>query len=222
MTALDASADESGQTSVYVEEVIVAEAAVAGPLAGNPAILGLPTFIAGSVALGLELVGVVPAGTVGAALPIILATTAAGLFLAAIWAAALGQTAVASVFGIFAGFWLSYAVLVLGLVHNWFAITASAAVGAQELFLSTWLIIIVMLTLATLRLPSAFTAVFALVDLALVLLLIATSNGSAGLVKFAGYVVLVFAAVGVYLFFDAAAQATGGKALPLGRPGLKG
>ena len=63
---------------------------------------------------------------------------------------------------------------------------------------------------------------FALVDLALVLLLIATSNGSAGLVKFAGYVVLVFAAVGVYLFFDAAAQATGGKALPLGRPVLKG
>jgi succinate-acetate transporter protein len=222
MTALDASADESGQSGVYVEEVIVAESVAVGPLAGNPAILGLPTFIAGSVALGLELVGVVPAGTAGAALPIILATTAVGLFLAAIWAAALGQTAVASVFGIFGGFWLSYAVLVLGLVHNWFAITASAAVGTQELFLSTWLIIIVMLTLATLRLPSAFTAVFGLVDLALVLLLIGTSNGSAGLVKFAGYVVLVFAAVGIYLFFDAASQATGGKALPLGRPVLKG
>ena len=221
MTALDASADESAQPSTHAPEAAAAPAAV-GPLAGNPAILGLPTFIAGSVALGLELVGVVPAGTVGAALPIILATTAAGLFLAAIWAATLGQTAVASVFGIFGGFWLSYAVLVLGLVHNWFAIAASAAVGAQELFLSTWLIIIVMLTLATLRLPSAFTAVFALVDLALVLLLIATSNGSAGLDKFAGYVVLVFAAVGVYLFFDAAAQATGGKALPLGRPVLKG
>jgi succinate-acetate transporter protein len=129
---------------------------------------------------------------------------------------------VASVFGIFAGFWLSYAVLVLGLVHNWFAITPAAAVGTQELFLATWLIIIVMLTLATLRLPSAFTAVFALVDLALALLLIATSNGSAGLVKFAGYVVLVFAVVGIYLFFDAASQATGGKALPLGRPVLKG
>ncbi|MDX6390502.1 MAG: uncharacterized protein QOJ73_1565 [Streptosporangiaceae bacterium] len=222
MTALDASADESGQSGVYVEEVIVAESVAVGPLAGNPAILGLPTFIAGSVALGLELVGVVPAGTAGAALPIILATTAVGLFLAAIWAAALGQTAVASVFGIFGGFWLSYAVLVLGLVHNWFAITASAAVGTQELFLSTWLIIIVMLTLATLRLPSAFTAVFGLVDLALVLLLIGTSNGSAGLVKFAGYVVLVFAAVGIYLFFDAASQATGGQALPLGRPVLKG
>jgi succinate-acetate transporter protein len=221
MTALDAT-DDSAQPGAPVAQVPAAASALAGPLAGNPAILGLPTFIAGSVALGLELVGVVPAGTAGAALPIILATTAVGLFLAAVWAAALGQTAVASVFGIFGGFWLSYAALVLGLVHNWFAITASAAVGTQELFLSTWLITIVMLTLATLRLPSAFTAVFALVDLALVLLLIATSNGSAGLVKFAGYVVLVFAAVGVYLFFDAASQATGGRALPLGRPMLRG
>jgi uncharacterized protein len=222
MTALDASADESGQSGVYVEEVIVAESAVVGPLAGNPAILGLPTFIAGSVALGLELVGVVPAGTVGAALPIILATTAVGLFLAAIWAATLGQTAVASVFGIFGGFWLSYAVLVLGLVHNWFAITASAAVGTQELFLSTWLIVVVMLTLATLRLPSAFTALFVLVDLALVLLLLGTANASTGLVTTAGYVVLVFAALGIYLWFDAFSLATGGASLPLGKPVLRG
>jgi succinate-acetate transporter protein len=221
MTALDATADESAQPGAHPEEVAAAPAAAVGPVAGDPAILGLPTFIAGSVALGLELVGVVPAGTAGAALPIILATTAAGLFLAAIWAGALGQSAVASIFGIFGGFWLSYAVLVLGLTHNWFGITASAATGTQELFLTTWLIVIVMLTLATLRLPSAFTAVFALVDLALLLLLLATANASAGLVKTAGYVVLVFAALGVYLFFNAASLATGGKALPLGRPVMR-
>ena len=39
--------------------------------------------------------------------------------------------------------------------------------------------------------------------------------------KVGGYVVLVFAALGVYLFVDAAAQATGGKALPLGPPILR-
>jgi succinate-acetate transporter protein len=222
MTALDASANESAEPGVEVEEVVVVAEAVTGPLAGNPAILGLPVFIAGSVALGLELVGVVPSGVVGAALPIILTTTALGLFLAAIWAAALGQTAVASIFGIFGGFWLSYAVLVLGLVHNWFAITAAAAVGTQELFLSTWLIVIVMLTLATLRLPSAFTALFVLVDLALVLLLLGTANASTGLVTTAGYVVLVFAALGIYLWFDAFSLATGGTSLPLGKPVLRG
>ena len=228
MTALDANADGNPQPEVQTEEVVVAEVAVTGPLAGNPAILGLPTFIAGSVALGLGLAGVVPAGVLGAPLAIILAATALGLLLAAIWAAAVGQSAVASVFGIFGTFWLSYGVLVLGLDHNWFAITVTAVLATVKLFLLTWLIVIVMLTLATLRLPVAFTAVFVLVDLALLLLYLAFANASplgvpsSGLIKTAGYVVLVFAAIGVYLFFDAASVATGGKALPLGKPLLHG
>ena len=228
MTALDANADGTPQPEVQAEEVVVAEAAPIGPIAGNPAMLGLPSFIAGSVALGLGLAGVVPAGVLGAPLAIILAATALGLLLAAIWAAAIGQTAVAGIFGIFGTFWLSYGVLVLGLDHNWFAITVTAVLATVKLFLLTWLIVIVMLTLATLRLPVAFTAVFVLVDLALLLLYIAFANASplgvpsSGLLKTAGYVVLVFAAIGVYLFFDAASVATGGKALPLGKPLLHG
>lgn len=226
MTSLDAAAGGTSQSGAHAEEAAVAEAAVAeaaavGPLAGDPAILGLPSFIVGSVALGLVLVGVVPSTAVGASLPIILAATSAGLFVAAIWSAAIGQSAVASIFGIFAGFWLSYAVLVIGLIHNWFGITAAAAVATQKLFLIAWLVVIVMLTLATLRLPLAFTAVFVLVDVALVLLLTATIQASSGLLKTAGYVVLVFAALGVYLFFGSASVATGGKALPLGRPVLR-
>jgi uncharacterized protein len=213
MTALKTTADGTPQPGTNAEG-----AAAVGPLAGDPAILGLPSFIVGSVALGLVLVGLVPATAVGASLPIILAATSAGLFVAAIWSAAIGQSAVASIFGIFAGFWLSYAVLVLGLIHNWFGITVAAAVATQKLFLITWLVIIVMLTLATLRLPLAFTAVFVLIDVALLLLIIATVQASTGLLKTAGYVVLAFAALGVYLFFGSASVATGGNAFPLGRP----
>jgi succinate-acetate transporter protein len=204
-----------------VEEVIVQAAPPAGPLTGDPATLGLPAFIAGSVALGLVLIGVVPATAVGASLPIILAATAIGLMVAAIWAAAIGQSAVACVFGIFAGFWLSYVILVVGLVHGWFGILPRDAVATQKLFLITWLVVIVMLTLATLRLPLAFTAVFVLVDVALLLVLLGTVNASSGLLKTGGYVVLVFAAIGVYLFFNSLSLATGGKALPLGPPILK-
>jgi uncharacterized protein len=227
MTALNADADSTPRPDTHTEEA-VAETAVIGPLAGNPAMLGLPSFIAGSVALGLGLAGVVPAGVLGAPLAIILAATAIGLLLSAIWSAAIGQTAVAGIFGIFGTFWLSYGVLVLGLDHNWFAIGLTAVVATVKLFLLTWLIIIVMLTLATLRLPLAFTAVFALIDLALLLLFIAFAQASpvgvasSGLLKAAGYVVLVFAAIGVYLFFDSASVATGGKALPLGKPLLHG
>ena len=217
MTTVDATAGGSAST----EEV---PAAVIGPLAGDPSILGLGSFIAGSVALGLGLVGVVPAGVLGAPLAIILAATALGLLMATVWCAALGQSAVAAVFGIFGTFWLSYAVLVLGLDHSWFAIIPTAAIATVRLFLLTWLIVMVMLTVCTLRLPSAFTVVFGLVDLALLLLLLAFEETSAlgvpssGLLKAAGYVVLIFAAVGVYLFYGAASTGTGGKPVPLGTP----
>ena len=215
------TADGTSRSGIHVEEVVEAvTVAVPGPLGGDPAILGLPSFIVGSVALGLALVGVTPAAAVGAPLAIILAATAVGLTIAAVWAAAIGASAVAGIFGIFAGFWLSYAVLVFGLIHGWFGITALAVVDTEKLFLIAWLVIIVMLTLATLRLPLAFTAVFLLIDVALLLLVINTFHASSGLTKTAGYVALVFAAIGVYLFFGSASVATGGKALPLGGPVL--
>jgi uncharacterized protein len=221
MTTIDSSIDSSAHLGAASDPVAPA-AAPTGPLAGDPGALGLPSFVVGSLALGMVLVGVVPAGTVGASLPILLAATSTGLFIAAIWSAAIGQNAVAGIFGIFGGFWLSYSVLVLGLTHNWFGVTAAAATSTQELFLTAWLIIIVVLTLATLRLPLAFTVVFALIDLALLLVLVGTAQGSTGLLKTAGYVVLAFAAVGLYLFFNTASQATGGGALPLGRPVVHG
>ena len=193
-------------------------AAATGPLVGDPGALGLPCFIVGSVSLGLALVGVVPAAAIGAALPIILTATSIGLFLATVWSASLGQSAVASVYGIFAGFWLSYAVLVIGLTHNWFGIAPASAQAAQELFLVAWLVVIVMLTLATLRLPLAFTVVFFLVDLALLLVFLGVNETSTGLLKAAGYVVFLFAAIGVYLYASTASVATGGRPFPLGRP----
>jgi len=219
MTALDANPDNTSQAPVPE-----APAPVVGPMAGDPAMLGLGSFIVGSVALGLAIVGVVPAGVLGAPLAIILAATALGLILAAIWAAAVGQSAVAAIFGIFGTFWLSYAVLVVGLDHNWFAITVTAVLATVRLFLISWLIVILMLTLATLRLPAAFSVLFALVSLALLFLLLAWEETSplgvpsSGLLKTGGYVVLVFAALGVYLFFGASSAGTGGKGLPLGKP----
>ena len=217
---MSADAPVAGRAGTVPERPPAVEAPAVGPLQGNPAALGLPCFIAGSVVLGLALVGVVPVTALGAAIPIILATTSIGLFLATIWSASLGQTAVASVFGIFAGFWLSYAVLSLGLTHNWFGIPLTSVRVTFELFLISWLVVIVMLTLATLRLPMAFTAVFLLVDLALLLLFLAFNAipTSTGLLKAAGWVILVFAAIGVYLYADVVSQATGGGAYPLGKP----
>lgn len=87
---------------------------VVAPAVGSPAVIGVPTFVVGSLALGLVLVGYVPATAAAASIPISTAT-GLGLVIAAVWAASLAQNAVA---GVFAGFWLSYAALVLGLTHN--------------------------------------------------------------------------------------------------------
>lgn len=205
-----------------VRLVTPAEQHAPGLLAGDPGLLGLPSFIVGAVALGLVQIGVVPTGMSGASLPIILAATSIGLLIATIWAAVLGQSAVAGVYGIFTGFFLSYAVLVLGLVHNWFGITPAAIADTQKLFVISWMVIVTVLVIATLRLPVAFTGLFALVDVALLLnLLSIIQNNSTTLSKAAGWVVMAFSAVGLYLFFGAASHATGGRDLPAGRPILR-
>jgi succinate-acetate transporter protein len=198
--------------------VAVPTPAVEAPPAGDPAILGLPIFAAGSVALGLALVGFVPAAAVGSVLPIVLAATGLGLLIATLWSAAVGQTIVAGIFGLFSGFWLSYGFLLLGLDHGWFAIPAPNVNRSVELFLITWAVVMFSLTVASMRLPLAYTLVFALVVVALVLLIFGTIDANATLNKAAGYVALVFAALGLYLFLGAASSATGGRGYPLGPP----
>jgi succinate-acetate transporter protein len=199
----------------------VDEEAIAAAPQGDPALIGVPTFLVGSIALGLVLTGFVPATAVGAAIPIIMTATGIGQFIAAVWAAELAQNAVASVFGTFTGFWLSYAALVLGLTHNWYGIKTADVVKTQELFLTSWLVMIVLLTLFSLRLPLAFTILFSLIDLALLLVLLGTANASVSLTRAGGYCVFAFVMVGAYLFLNAMTVATGGKALPLGTPVLR-
>lgn len=199
-------------------------AAPTGPLAGEPALVGLPSFIVGAVTFGMVLIGVVPIGPAGpmagAAVPILLAA-AVGNLVATIWAARLGNSAAAGIFGIIASFFLSYVLLVLGLNHNWFAIPLTAMVSTQKLFVISWMVIISMLVLATLRLPMIYTALFAIVDVALLLDLLSYIQGSTTLSKAAGWVTLGFTALAVYTFFSDAMHATGGKAFPLGRPILR-
>ncbi len=212
--------------SAVVEEVIstngvAAPAPVVSPapyIAGDPSILGLPIFVAGSVALAFALVGYVSPAAGGSPIAIIMAGTGVGLLIATVWAIALGQTMVACIFGLFAGFWLSYGILVLGLNHNWFAIPAADVKHTVAEFQITWAIVMATLTVATLRLPAAFTAVIGLVVLALVFLIVGTLDPSATMTKVGGYVCFAFAALGIYLFLNAASVATGGPGYPLGRP----
>jgi len=188
------------------------------PPSGDPTILGLPIFAVGSIALAFTLVGYVPSAAGGVIIPVIFAATGLGLAISTIWAAALGQTMVACIFGLFAGFWFSLAILLLGLEHNWLAIPAAAVTKSVALYLISWAIVFAVLTIATLRLPVSFTVVIALVVLALVLRTIGVLEASTTANTIAGVVAFVFAAIGLYLFLNSAEGATGGSGMPLGPP----
>lgn len=220
MTAAGSTTDAHPATASRPAEPEVA-APAAAPAVGNPGMIGLPSFLVGSIALGLNLTGYVPATAAGSSVPIIMTATGLGQLIAAVWAARLAQNAVASVYGIFAGFWISYAALVLGLTHNWFGTQPADVVGTQKVFLLSWLLTVVLLTLISLRLPLAFTVLFVLVDLALFFVFIGTINASTGQLKTGGWFVFAFVAVGAYLFADSMSAETGGPNLPLGRPVLK-
>lgn len=179
--------------------------------------LALPAVVVGAVAFAMVLIGVVPATAVGAALPIIIAASLA-LFLATIWAARIGENAPACFFGVLAGFFMSYAILVLGLIHNWFGIAPTAVADTQKIFVISWIVIVGLLMLAALRLPVAYLALFTVAEIALVLDLVGIINNSANLTKAAGWVLMGFVALAVYLFAGTASKVAGGKEFPLGKP----
>jgi succinate-acetate transporter protein len=192
---------------------------------GDPQVLGWLVFVVGSTCLGLQLVGFVNQGANGAPLAIIFGATAFGLMVSAVWAAYLGQTFVAGAFGVFCGFWISYTMFILGLTHGWFGLAAVAETDAGvvidtiKTFLLAWAITMALLTLATIRLPLAYTVDVALVDAALWILFIGYSGDDpTGMAKVAGAVVFTFAAIGGYIWLSAADQSLGGPGYPLGSP----
>ncbi len=200
-------------------EVIEAEpAAASGPLAGDPSTLGLIMFVPGGVSLGLALTGYttgVAATGLNSGIDVFLFVTGLGQLIATIWALALGQTAVAAIFGIFAGFWISLGIQLTGLTHNWFGIAATDKV--LQTYLIAFIVVFAVLTVGTLRLPMAFTAIFALVVAALAFVLAGVSNASESSLNIAGYIVFVFTAIVIYVLAGGLSLATGGPAFNLGK-----
>lgn len=187
-----------------------------GAAGGNPGLLGLPLTIAGAVGLGFTNTGLVSAGA--APVPILLSANAIGLLLTTIWAAALGQNVNATVYGVFLGFYGSFAALSLGQMHDWFGIAPEAATQTTALWLGSWLLVIGLLTVLTQRLPWTYPVLFAVVDVALVLLLVGTLTGSATATHVGGWAIFVFVGFVIYFYVAALWEETGGRALPLGRP----
>lgn len=205
----------SVESDVQSGATAAAAPAPAAP-AGNPALLGLATFLPGALSLALWLVGYLPAGDLGSIAPAVLFSSGLFLLISCIWASRLGASAVAAIFGTFSAFWLSLGVLVAAITNGWMGLTADST--PLPTFLLSWLIVFVALTLATLRLPLMFTIGFVLVDITVALVLAFALTGTQLFSTLAGVGAFAFCAVFAYIWFDGMSQELGGKAMSMGNP----
>jgi len=191
---------------------------------GDPQTVAAPVFVIGSIALGIQLTQAISPIGLGSPIAILLGCTGLFLLLSTWWAASAGQSFVACFAGTFGGFWIGYSILVLGLLHGWFIVPPAAIANTVVSFSVTFAIFFVFLTLASLRLPIIYTLIFALVVLALCLVAAAYSMTpiSTNTLKVAGYIVFVFAALGMSLSWTVMNLSLGGPAFPpLGPPVIK-
>jgi hypothetical protein len=179
-------------------------------------LVAAPVFSIGSIALAFYLVEYVSSAAIGAPLAIILAATGLFLVVSTIWAAAAGQSFVAAFAGTFGGFWLSYGLLVLALIHDWFAIPPEDVQRTVAIFAIAFASFFLFLTLASLRLPIIYPAIFGLVVAALCLVATAylMTPIDTDILKAAGYVVFVFAGLGMWLSWTVMNLSLGGPAFP--------
>lgn len=178
---------------------------------GKSSVLGLPILMAGSLAFALAAFG----GPSEALTPVLVVSGVVGV-LAARYAARLGEVRQATIFSLFAGFWLSYSALIVGMTHNWYGIDPDQTGGALAIFLGSWLVVGLAVTVASLSLPAAFSVLLGLFDVALVLLLIAAVTGVGWLFTGAGVAIALFCVLSMYLYLVSAGPSSIGRRLPLG------
>ncbi|HWC22993.1 MAG TPA: acetate uptake transporter [Flexivirga sp.] len=181
-----------------IETTPVAEAApVATSSVGDPFPLGLISFGISSVLLASVMSGMYDATSLTAVLSLALALGFFTELIAGLLHFARGETFPGLVFTIFAGFWLSYALLVQ------FYSPAVVKAGGDPtnvtgLYLLAWGVMTAYLVIAALRTNK--TTIFILGLLALVFLVSAwgTFAGSTGISHAAGYILFVDAIAALY------------------------
>src|SRR5262245_23943582 len=183
---------------------------------GDPQLVAAPVFTIGSTALGFQLVDYINQLAVGAPLAIIIGCTGLFLLVSTLWAAYAGQSFVACFAGTFGGFWIGYALLVLALIHGFFGLLPEQIGKTIAVFAISFAAFFFFLTLASLRLPIIYPAIFGLVVAALCLVASAylMTPFDTDLLKAAGYVVFVFAGLGMWLSWTVMNLSLGGPAFP--------
>jgi uncharacterized protein len=161
---------------------------------GDPFPLGLASFGISALVLATVMSGLIDPGATPVVLPLALALGFGTELVAGVVHLRRGETFPGLVFTAYAGFWLSYALLVQFYGAQ---ITADAA-HAQGVFLLAWGIFSTYVLLAALRTNLTTIAIFVVLCAVFYLNAIAAFAGSTGLGELAGYLLIVDAALALY------------------------
>lgn len=160
MTASQSEYDRELAATAGVEPGADAPSAAAAPRVlvsgGEPLALGLMAFALGTLVVGMGLVGVFPASTLGGVIPIVAGFCGIALFTATWWSLLLGESLLAATFGTVSGFFFSLGLLLLGIFHNWYGIAPADVPSAEEIFYIVWCCFFLALLVPFLRLPAIY------------------------------------------------------------------
>lgn len=194
---------------------------VAGAFVSEPLMVGLPAMAVGLLVLGITFVDeIVPSSrALGGVVPVIVFGSGLVLLFATIWAATQRDGLVAAIFGAMAGFTLSLAALLLGIVHNWYAISAVDVAGTEEMFFIVWACVFLFLILPCLRMPPIISLMVAFMMAFLVLLTAGIYTNTHNLLIAGGSAALTVSFLCFYGFVAAGVRSSRRQvSVPVGRP----
>jgi uncharacterized protein len=192
----------------------------AAPFASEPVMVGLPAIAVGLLVMGITFVNeIVPSSrALGGIVPVVVFGTGLVLLFATIWAATRGEGVLAGIFGAVGGFTLSLAALILGLIHNWYAISSADVAGTEELFFLSWACVFFFLIFPCLRLPPVYPLIAAFFMTFLVLLTAGIFENTGNLLIGGGAAALTVAFLSFYGFVGAGMAAAGLRLPSAGKP----
>lgn len=161
---------------------------------GDPFPLGLASFGIAALVLATVMSGIVDPAAMPAVLPLALALGFATELVAGLVHFRRGETFPALVFTAYAGFWLSYALL----VQFYGPMVTADGAAITGMFLLAWALFTSYMLLAALRTNTTTIVIFLLLAGVFYLAALGSFLGSAALGRTAGYVLILDALVALY------------------------
>lgn len=185
---------DTAPATIPTSAPVSAPATAAAPEWGDPFPLGLASFGISALVLASVMSGMIDAAATPAVLSLALALGFLTEIVAGIIHFRRGETFPGLVFTAYAGFWLSYALLV-----QFYAPMVSAdGAAVTGMFLLAWALFSTYMLLAALRTNTTTVAIFVLLCAVFYLAAFGAFSESTGLGHLAGYVLVADAALALY------------------------